>query len=531
MSALFLLVLIHIVLAREPSMKIHSNVYLLAVQTGSNVSLDCSVLVPEGYFIGNVFAPGLSQVSWGNGQSSQVLTRNGTILDNVSSRFSAAHFSPTAGVAIFQLNIRNIQLYDPRLYSCSAPVTHVSGSPSTYLVNNIYLSIGGSLHDIPECSVGPDEAVLEDVVVQPTCFLARNSDSIVEWTAQYSDGSIETFNTTQMAQGVNYESYGFYFPVISKRQHNGVTFTCTIDSRRTCTTDALRVIAGPQIIGNNLLGANVGDTVSVAANIELPLQYYVHSTSWSKIIDSEYMLIVDNDTIRDDRVDPNRYDVQIVNIDGVYTSTLTIDDVDDSDTGYYYNYLTVTSDAGIGKSFLQFFRITVGFDLSETIPLCETRPEVPSGDDFFMYCYVKKGFLNAQFSWTRENQDGSTDVLDFSGSELKDDYVNYDRTYVVASNPFTDFANSVVRCTVSTPGDPDPIVSSCTFEQFKTMTTPTMTSFTTMSTSSSATTTEKKKPGNNPQISLFVFFLCFIIIHGTFMITSNGYAYLSAHVM
>ncbi len=467
--------------AQEPVMILSPSEKPDGVTAGEDFTINCTLRLPEGYFIGSRLKPRRKNVvKWehlhAGISSGPALTRNDTIITE-NRRISVAYFN-TGINHTFQLTIANIRGSDSSLYRCYAPINHASVISATYLAQYVYISVGDSLRNRPRCLVLPDTLVLgPGIPVAPYCFVAQNQNiqKVVEWTMQYPDGSTEKINSVMTAQGVNYDSYAFILQSITRTQHDGITFTCSIKMLnvvvRTCTTDPIRVLAGPQITGNNLLGARVGDTLTVMASIELPSKYHVSETTWSKTIGSQTRQIVNNDILQDNIVNPNRYSVKIMRPEGMIMSILTVNNVQEEDTGWYSNIVSVTSDNGRMPPYMyfNFFRITVGYDLSKTIPYCETLPASPSDNyEFYMYCTVKRSNRGVQFSWVRENPDGTTDTLrdSASGSQNNGVQYNYISRYVLARNPYTDFINSVVRCTVTFSHNPD-VTNYCTFRQFQ----------------------------------------------------------------
>ncbi|XP_072013110.1 uncharacterized protein [Amphiura filiformis] len=370
-----LLLQIGIVLAQEPAITLTPITGSFdKIPIGSTFSINCTVTIPDGYMIGNAGVP--SAVIWETEKAKIQLTTNATVSTN-DSRITL-RYSVTGIHHSFQLTIANIKSSDSGLYACNTYISHTD-TPSKVLSETVYLSISDLLNkDKPRCYIRPGEVILEDLSISPTCLVTRddNIDKMVRWSVLLPNGSVESIlNSPVKGQGLNYESYHFAIDAI-KAWDDGMRYSCNLmfanddTPMQSCTTDVLNVIPGPvltaipgpELIGDHLMvDADVGETLSVSARIELPSGFYVSGTTWSKIIDGEHQPIIDNDAIVDELVDPNRFSIEKVNLKGLYSSTMKISDIQSSDSGHYGCYVAVSSnpDINIGNYYLRLFQITV----------------------------------------------------------------------------------------------------------------------------------------------------------------------------
>ena len=482
---LVVVLLLNYALAQEPSMTVTSTDSLDGVSIGGTFSINCTVTVPEGYMFGYTLFPSVffSSVSWISGKTGLALTSNTTTIES-DLRVSAVYFNSTGSLDhTYELTLANVQSSDSGVYVCNAFVSPSSGGqPTTTLSENLYVSIGDILHDDrPQCYISPGDTTFEDLRIEPTCVL-KNADinQTVEWTILYTNGLEENTDPTytKLTQGSNYKQFSISFGPLYKTVHDGIKFTCSVTlpnggPAMNCTTGEVSVIAGAKISTENLLGAKVGETATVMAQIEFPTSdFYASRSTWSKIIDSQYRTIVTNDMVEDGRVDPNRFDVQVVESNGVYTSTVTISNLQESDTGYYSSTVvvgtTIANSMITITSYLQFFRITVGYDLYDTIPRCELRSDfdpIPLDEQFRMDCTVKRSNLTINMAWIRITPDGSITNLDSQPTGAGLELINYLTRYVRPNEPYSDYIGSTVVCMVTSPDLPG-VANNCSFGPF-----------------------------------------------------------------
>ena len=474
------------VTALRPSMTLSSNDNLDDINVGDTISINCTVVVPEGYRIGYMNFPLLSKVSWAQSLIKDITVNTTIPLADEYPRLSVTYFNSSSSNGIsniiehtYQLIFSNVHQNDSGFYFCTAPVSFVTGFPSLFLRDYVYVSVGELLaKDVPRCSVDPDEIVIEEMSITPICFLQRDdaTPKIVQWTLIYPDGRTEQrsgYSLTKL-RGLNFERYTFTLSNIDVSL-DGLVAVCNVAFPddgymvQRCTT-AVSVIPGPEIVGTNLLGASVGDTMTISVRLHLPPQsgYSVSGTSWSKIIDSDYGLIINDETIHQDRIDPNRYDVQTVNSNGMFSNTVTITDVQDGDAGFYHSLLSVSS-TKTRYSYLKYLRITVGSDLSEElIPLCEVSQENPHSDNVFSaLCTVKRTTNRPSLDLTWTSLTPSGEIL--NPTSYRQDFENYISLNTQYA-PFSLYNESILLCTVSSPDLPG-LEHNCTLGPFMESTT------------------------------------------------------------
>ena len=75
-------------------------------------------------------------------------------------------------------------------------------------------------------------------------------------------------------------------------------------------------------------------------------------------------------------------------------------------------------------SFEKYFRVTVGYSLSATVPRCELRSEVPVPleNTFRMDCTVKKSNLTIDMAWERITPTGTKTYLNYDFVLKSSDY-------------------------------------------------------------------------------------------------------------
>ncbi len=338
------------------------------IPVGSAISINCTITIPVGYLIGTTGVP--SAVIWETEKAKVELTSNNTVLTE-DVRISVNYYEVDNSLS-FQLTISDVDTSDSGLFTCHTYVSHSIETP-VHVSETVYLSVGNSLmNDTPHCCIAPGEVILEDLSIKPTCFVNRNTDvdKTVWWTMQYPDGSIKNiFDSAVKDEGLNYESYHFEVDAV-KPLDDGMRYICNVmvvdsnhgnTSVNNCTTDALDVISGATMNSRNLSHMSIGETLSVTAEINLPIEFHVSMTTWSKVINGVHQMIIQDDTVNDDMVDADRYSVQKVISDNHFKSTMTISDVKSTDDGYYACYLVVSShpDLNIGNGYLRTFRIRV----------------------------------------------------------------------------------------------------------------------------------------------------------------------------
>ena len=300
------------VVAQEPTLTITSNDVINGIDIGESVSLNCTVTLPAGYYINaNFGSPTWRKVD----RNPRVLVTNTSVEKSEESRISAAYYNINSTGSttdhIFELTIENAEESDFGVYSCGTTI-YYAGAYYTSLVKNVYLSVGVELsEDKPTCYIIPSEMTFKDLNLFATCTL-KNTDvdqRVVEWTILYPDGSSEQVGLGANYQGLNYIQHSSLFHV-DKFDQEGIRFLCSVTvpnggPAMSCTTEAIDIIDGVEIIGDNLLGGNIGETAAVTVQIPLPLGFYVTSATWGKYTDMNYELIVENDMLRDDQVDLN----------------------------------------------------------------------------------------------------------------------------------------------------------------------------------------------------------------------------------
>ena len=477
------------VAAQRPTLIMTTNNGFDGVDVGDSFAINCTYTFPAGYVLDDVLSF-IKEDRYG-----RHLTRNTTVENTEDqSRLSVAYYSSSgingSSVHTFELTFGSVLESDFGLYRCGT-------SSYSRISDYFFISVGSDLsEDKPTIYIDPSESLFKGAYITPCCIL-KNVDRrrTVEMSALYPNGTanvLESITTNSFLPGLSGEGFGFtiytgYYdegPSDStlndlKKLNQGVKFVCSValpngGPATTSESKPIIVMDGPKILGENLLGVNVGETIAVTATFHVPLMYQVKTNTWNKLIDMNYQVIAEDNAFRDDLVDLSRYDLHIDESNGDYTNTITIANAQESDMGYYMNSLTIEGPSYATvptETYTRFFRLSVENSLSPAVPLCELRSEIPIPleEKFRMDCTVEKSKLsNVDVNWKVISGDGILLTLDVDNSRLDPtnvELVNYITSSVTTKNTYTDYIGSKVVCSVTSPDLPG-VVNNCTFGPF-----------------------------------------------------------------
>ena len=471
----------------EPTLIVTTNNGFDGIDVGDSFAINCTFTLPVGYVLDGDIRFKKEDRYW------RYLTRNTTVENTEDpARLSVAYYSSSgsgSSVHTFELTFASVLESDFGLYRC--------GTSSGSMVDFFFISVGFDLsEDKPTIYVTPSENLFKGAYIVPNCIV-KNVNVVgrtVEMSAMYPNGTVKVLKSNKNSfvsglsgEGLSFTIYtGFYDEGPSdstlndlKKMNQDVKFVCSVTlpnggPAMTSESKPIIVMDGPKILGENLLGVNVGETTAVTATFHVPLMYQVKANTWNKLIDMNYQVIAEDNAFRDDLVDLSRYDLHIDESNGDYTNTITIANVQESDMGYYMNSLTIEGPSYATvptETYTRFFKLSVGYGLSPAIPLCELRSEIPipMEEKFRMDCTLEKSKLsNVDVNWKVISGDGILLTLDVDNSRLDPtnvELVNYMTSSVTTKNTYTDYIGSRVVCSVTSPDLPG-VVNNCTLGPF-----------------------------------------------------------------